>query len=752
MKAIALAILLISATQILALSPVEKAVLNGATLDSALLWGTYKSMLLHAVSQVTEVHNPVSFSMLLMPDSVTKDFSNIKYKVKDIQTSTNLKTYVDYEMHDGFSFGHQKILDPSANINMTNSFVKTAYSSMTNQSWLDLTRIFSESKSTDSIALEEYTNVFFAVTLESFYNNETSYLDFDPKTNRIIVNKAGGVKEYFRYSLFKNGSLDNTIVPYFKVYSGMNRTSNWAIANWTYKALELDESGEFLILPSDISELNNDSSLVILQFRLPVGTSFDILFEYSSTGLPHAAPSLATVLNTVEKAKSTWLNVVQNTFTVGSLGKNESGLLKSCISNLLGGITYAYGPIRLKETKEPQPNLGLFSATPARNSFPHAFLWDEGFHDLLVCRWSPQLCMYIMRSWFNTQRSDGWIPREQARGPESEDTIPGAFVEQSIYEGNPPTFLLSILWLLENVDDSEGVTQFIKDVYPNLALWFSWFYESQGYHSIFGQHQNFFIWYGKLFTHGLQFFGSGLDDYPRNDPGRDSLYSLDLHVWEIVFAQCMKAVAGRLGKEGESLYYGKVENLITGNLKYFLDSKDNLYKDVFRMAYFDNPDRAEWLQKIVQYFEGFFQFPSSHVGYVSFWPLMFGLIPNNSKELDALLDLIDTNGVEIAPWGILSLNRNDSMYEKNDNYWTSPVWINCNYMILKGIKRYYSTNERAMRIYNSVREGLIRNVVDKWVTTGYIWENYNSRTGDGQGNHPFTGWSTLMALVMSEDY
>lgn len=60
---------------------------------------------------------------------------------------------------------------------------------------------------------------------------------------------------------------------------------------------------------------------------------------------------------------------------------------REALANLLGGIGYFYGPIRIKDETDPEGKAwfydeptGIFTGTPSRPYFPRGFLWDEGFH------------------------------------------------------------------------------------------------------------------------------------------------------------------------------------------------------------------------------------------------------------------------------------------------------------------------------------------------------------------------------------
>jgi mannosyl-oligosaccharide glucosidase len=56
---------------------------------------------------------------------------------------------------------------------------------------------------------------------------------------------------------------------------------------------------------------------------------------------------------------------------------------------------------------------------------------------------------------------------------------------------------------------------------------------------------------------------------------------------------------------------------------------------------------------------------------------------------------------------------------------------------LKALKSYSNVDsphrEKALQVYQELRKNIIDNMVTNYETTGYIWEQYNDKTGKGQG-------------------
>lgn len=92
-----------------------------------------------------------------------------------------------------------------------------------------------------------------------------------------------------------------------------------------------------------------------------------------------------------------------------------------------------------------------------------------------------------------------------------------------------------------------------------------------------------------------------------------------------------------------------------------------------------------------------------------------------------------------SEYGIRSLSQSDEFFGKGDNYWRGPVWVQMNYLVLRGLYKFYRGNDKASKLYADLRENIINTVCVNWRDTGYFFEHYNQRgNGKGGGYHPFS--------------
>jgi hypothetical protein len=40
----------------------------------------------------------------------------------------------------------------------------------------------------------------------------------------------------------------------------------------------------------------------------------------------------------------------------------------------------------------------------------------------------------------------------------------------------------------------------------------------------------------------------------------------------------------------------------------------------------------------------------------------------------------------------------------------------------------------------------------EWKRTGFTWEQYDPISGEGRRSKPFTGWTSLVTMIMAEEY
>ncbi|GAA5893545.1 mannosyl-oligosaccharide glucosidase [Sporobolomyces salmoneus] len=521
----------------------------------------------------------------------------------------------------------------------------------------------------------------------------------------------------------------------------------------------------------------------------------DIFFELVTTPSQLDSKSLSTALGAAsESFKSRFALAFPQISTFSS---SQQSFARDILANLIGGVGYFHGSSIIDRTfshewddedslasegqkREPHPEMTeereLLTATPSRSFFPRGFYWDEGFHLLLVGAWDNDLSLEIIKSWINLVDEDGWVAREQILGEEARSKVPKEFQTQYPSYANPPTLTMGItafigrlralgLTSLSSIvtDPDQEIfassstsalslsslhlsspalaASYLTSLYPKLKLHYNWFRSTQrGQIREFGRKSRSSVegyrWRGRTTDHVLT---SGLDDYPRAIPPHLGELHVDLASWMAFFARTMKDVAEFLELEED------------------VEEFEDHYEDIVH-----NIDDLHWNEEKSMYCDASVDaddesYHVCHEGYISLFPLLLSLLEPSSPHLGPVLSLLRDPEQLWSPYGIRSLSKSHPLFGKGEDYWRGPIWIQMNYLALGALYNKYAKEpgphqSLAGEIYSELRDNVINNVYKEYERTGFVWEQYDATTGEGRRSTPFTGWTSLVTLIMAEQY
>ncbi|XP_006881053.1 PREDICTED: mannosyl-oligosaccharide glucosidase [Elephantulus edwardii] len=518
---------------------------------------------------------------------------------------------------------------------------------------------------------------------------------------------------------------------------------------------------------------------LIQQVTAKAPFSVELVFESGSAqvGRSQAPEPLAgdRLTQALESRAEAFRERFEKTFRLQKKGLSpeEQALGQTALSGLLGGIGYFYGqglvlPDMGAEGSEQKadpalfPAAPLFTAVPSRSFFPRGFLWDEGFHQLLVQRWDPQLTREALGHWLGLLNADGWIGREQVLGDEARARVPPEFLVQRAAHANPPTLLLPVAHMLGRGDPAD--LAFLRQAFPRLYAWFSWLRHSQA-----GPLPLSYRWRGRdpaLPTLlNPKTLPSGLDDYPRASHPSTAERHLDLRCWVTLGARVLARLAEQLGETEAAADLSPLAASLEAEagldqlhwapeLRVFADFGNHTKAVRLR------PQPPQGLVRVVGRPEPRAQYVDA-LGYVSLFPFLLRLLSPSSSRLGPLLDALADTRHLWSPFGLRSLAASSSFYgqrnsEHDPPYWRGAVWLNVNYLAL-GALQHYGQQEgpqqaRAAKLYRELRANVVGNVRRQYQATGFLWEQYSDRDGRGMGCRPFQGWTSLVLLIMAEDY
>lgn len=763
-----------------------------------LFWGHYRP---HRLSIVTQrSRSPISVGLLYSSRiPYNADRTILDYVVQDSVGPSKSFIAGEYMGNDGERFSQQMVVDMILNMSYNVSFLKTNLPDSSDHSWVYLIEPYAVNNTQKRPLINTFVHISGETldgegrnTFEIIEESETHYLlkAYDLATNTF--------KGYFDIEIIMEEkpfvppptneteeiSLEH-ICEYKEIWAEFRRlpVTDFPLPTRPFMCfMNVDPLEVWDHKQHIYSHLVNDRYLNTMRFdevrcrpaqrRFNLGIlqirSTQLDFKVKVTHHSRIVPNKIAIKDIelgVASMMVLFYQRLEKTFPLSNppaenVGPILSKIRRSGISNLLGGLSYTYGPILIKRpldnsTSKTANTLNfaspdkkeLFSSSPSRITFPRGFLWDEGFHLLLICRWDRRLCMEIIQSWLNTMSPEGWIPREQARGPEQESMFSEKrFLYQSEHEANPPTLLLALEFLMQSTNSSHPkypeMVEFLNSgVEAKIVKWFQFFNQTQRNFETDNDPQfkkPLFRWHCVEPCERGHIMGSGLDDYPRADEFEEPIANIDLQVWMIVMVKTLNAIKA-YKQEAPDPVFVDLEKALIDTLEEFKDPKDKYYKDIVQDLKDSEPG------KIKKKF-------NSHFGYVNLFPFLFGLVPPGSDSLKMIFALtIHPKGLW-SEYGVRSLATVDKFFMRGEQYWTEPIWMNINYLIVRAVVRYYPEEQGVDELYKQLRSNLLRTVTLNFMKTYTFWENYSSISGKGQRSPAFYGWTSLVVLLISEMY
>lgn len=765
----------------------------------SLQWGPYRSNLYLGIRP----RIPDSFLSGLIWFPADK-FDGMRVSRHECNQHDNIKTF-GWKRYDPRIGGREIIVDGDIKLNITADFVKTD----DGKSWALKIRGKAENpESVNSVVFYASVEDEAKLILKNDYIEDAiGCLPGKQMSLRGSSDKLGGAfnidiieKDTNVHAHSKNKKDDLSFDPFFTHHLSLNvpQDEQWQANDifWTLIKMNAQELQE-----SSVADIKDYSPTEIFQLRNTQGfegnthfiqKTFVGDFEYSILFNMNDSPKKLTDGNIQSKIELTLDDFSSKFSSKFQLQAPYTDLkyvnfAKEILSQLMGGIGYFHGnqlvdrhaeidEVSFTESKlkgNPEGPYELFTSVPSRPFFARGFLWDEGFQLLPILEYDSDLALEIVKSWFSLIDDDGWIAREQILGEEARSKVPEQFIAQNPNIANPPTLMMLFTQLLDDAkklheQQISGSNEFIdssvqldddlrdklgdlhmekpqlmisyaEEIYEKLQRHYEWFRRTQrgetedlergSYNK-----EELYRWKGRTKDLCLP---SGLDDYPRCEPDIAEL-NIDLMTWIAVMTRSMHRIALLLEKHEDAELYNRRYYLLVGNMNALMWSdNDKSYCDVT----VDDDDH--------DIFE-------CHIGYVTMMPFVHRVLPPfATKPLLWTLEKIRDPKQLWSPYGIRSLSKKDAFFHSREDYWRGHIWLNINYLALDALYYYgkhpevdQSVKDLANEIYIELRQNLVNNVYNEYQKTGYAWEQYNEKTGEGQRTKAFLGWTSLVVLMM----
>jgi neutral trehalase len=408
------------------------------------------------------------------------------------------------------------------------------------------------------------------------------------------------------------------------------------------------------------------------------------------------------------------------------------------------------------------------STKPAPNLYPHQWFWDSCFIAMGISHYDTQRAADELRSVLRGQWKTGFIP-QIIFNPEGTGYFPGPDTWQcrrspdapSEVETSgitmPPVLAPAALAVWQNARDRDLAQSFLTEIYPSIVRFHEFLYRERDPD-------------GNGLVVVVHPWESGLDNSP---PYLDAGNRVHMEYKPQYTRLDTKHVAAKnrpTDKNYDLFVYllEQMRNVEWDQKKYLehakLQVQDVIFNSILVRANEDlasiasiigeSPERANaWRAKTDEAInrtlwdseEGCYFSRDRVAGELlkddsvaTFIPLFGGVAP--ADRADKLINRLTDPSRYWPPNGYPTpTTAMDSSWFNAENYWLGPVWVNTNWMVLRGLQKYGKID-----LAETMRAKTLKLVDNQ----GYR-EYYNPFTGEGYGTDSF-GWTAALTIDLVE--
>ena len=270
--------------------------------------------------------------------------------------------------------------------------------------------------------------------------------------------------------------------------------------------------------------------------------------------------------------------------------------------------------------------------TPDRVPHRKMWLWDSAFHALGLRHLDASVAQDALMAVFHKQKPNGFIPHMMSPIDDRDSNIT-----------QPPV----LAWAVWQVFETSGDRSFLEAAFPHLMGYLEWDIANRR-----PTDKWLFAW-----ESGDE---SGMDNSPRFD-SKESFYAIDFSAFMAHECEHVALIARALGRDGAS-------TLWTDRHRTIVDATNAELWDEETGFYFD------------KYLDGTSTGVKSESGFL---PLLAGVCDDSQSR--QLIEHLRNEDEFWRPFPVPSVSADSPTY--GDDMWRGPVWINYNWMIIRGLER-----------------------------------------------------------------